>query len=178
MKTIYIGKEDILVDDDFPLEKEDLSLQVSYNGAIYVRLRYLTLAGFIMRPPVGHVVDHINRNTLDNRRCNLQVLTQSQNIIKNPSRVGISGLRNISPRHNKFRVRISYKKKRMIVGLFDTLEKALVARNKAYKDFGLDEISGGPLDPDVLNAEKLASGAAVPKKDIDNRVDNEYDAPF
>jgi len=34
----------------------------------------------IMDPPPGMVVHHINNNGLDNRRCNLEVVTTRQNL--------------------------------------------------------------------------------------------------
>lgn len=33
----------------------------------------------IGKPPEGYVVDHINGDTLDNRKCNLRFITQQQN---------------------------------------------------------------------------------------------------
>lgn len=42
--------------------------------------RNLLLHRAIMDPPTGMVVDHINGDTLDNRRANLRICTQGQNL--------------------------------------------------------------------------------------------------
>ena len=51
--------------------------RTAWNGQRQVRLRLHTA---IMRPPNGMVVDHINGDTLDNRRSNLRVCTHKQNL--------------------------------------------------------------------------------------------------
>lgn len=52
-----------------------------YKGAkAYARAHSVgTMAAYLLRPGAGFEVDHVNRDTLDNRRCNLRVVTHAVN---------------------------------------------------------------------------------------------------
>ena len=55
----------------------------SYSQNGYVRrnsrCKVILLHREILNPPNGYITDHINRNPLDNRRCNLRIATYSEN---------------------------------------------------------------------------------------------------
>lgn len=53
----------------------------------------ITLHRAILNPPSGTVVDHINGDKLDNRRCNLRIATHSENMRnRKMSKVGSKGV--------------------------------------------------------------------------------------
>lgn len=82
---------------------------------------------FVMGEPDG-VIDHKNRDGLDNRRENLRVCTQSQNIAASKTRPSKSGARGVHRHGRKWRAVLS---KNDYVGSFDTIEEAIAARNAA-----------------------------------------------
>ena len=92
----------------------------------------------IMQPPKGMVVDHINGNGLDNRRCNLRICTQAQNSYNCPSRAGAkSRFRGVTPRGDKWEAKIQHKGQVYNLGLFDNEIEAAKARDrKAIELFG------------------------------------------
>ncbi len=66
------------------LSKYKWSVQPSANALTFYakrtcRGRLVLMHRQIMKPPRGMVVDHINGNGLDNRRCNLRICTRMQN---------------------------------------------------------------------------------------------------
>lgn len=86
------------------------------------------------KQPQSKVIDHINRNKLDNRRCNLRVCTQKENIqnasLKSTNKSGIAGVYFV-PKTNKWRAQISLNSKTKHIGIFSSFEEATQARKKA-----------------------------------------------
>jgi hypothetical protein len=89
----------------------------------------------IMKPPKGMVVDHINGNGLDNRRCNLRVCTQLQNSQNSHRRQpGKSQFRGVFPRGDKWEATLQHNREEHYLGLFDDEVEAAKARDrKAYE---------------------------------------------
>ena len=103
----------------------------------------------IINPRPGFEPDHINRNGLDNRRCNLREVTRRQNALNKPleSTVTLPGIRKNG---KKWGARIRIGDKRISLGSYDTKEKA----SNAYR-CKLDEI-GEPLDALGVTLDELA----------------------
>ena len=95
----------LLDDEDYDKVKATgYSLAVSYDKTIrgfYVQFTKKPknsdtrrLSRFITNCPKDLVVDHINRNTLDNRKCNLKVCTQFENMQnRSNNKTGTVGVR-------------------------------------------------------------------------------------
>lgn len=96
----------------------------------------------IMPKKDGYVIDHINQNTLDNRKSNLRYATRSENAINSSkpkkSRTGIKGVYIIDDRKSKkYVATITVKGKTKWLGSFATAEEAEEARiNEEVKLFG------------------------------------------
>lgn len=78
-----------------------IGLRFSGTGNIYPAIllgtnptRLISLSRFIMNPPMGLVVDHINGDRFDNRRENLRIATYRQNAlnIKSRTNTGFAGV--------------------------------------------------------------------------------------
>lgn len=94
----------------------------------------------VLYTPSGFVVDHINRNRLDNRRENLRVASRSQNTANSikPS-TNTSGFKGVHYRKDQGRWRafIRVNKKGISLGQYSTAEEAAKAYNEAaVKYFG------------------------------------------
>lgn len=90
-------------------------------------------------PDNGLVVDHINGDTLDNRKENLRITTQKNNsrnlALSKNNRTGVTGVSKTP--NGKYRARIMVDRKEIRLGTFETLKEAAVARkNGETKYFG------------------------------------------
>ena len=75
----------------------------------------------IMNPPSGYVVDHINGDPTNNRRSNLRICSQKQNMQNQGKRPhNTSGYKGVKRAGNKWVAKVSGR----IIGRFDTAEEA------------------------------------------------------
>ena len=90
---------------------------------------------WIMQPPPGMVVDHINHDTLDNRRANLRVCTRQQNSANRrtvtTSAAGFRGVRRCGARWTAG-IKISYRYTH--IGMFDDAVSAAHAYDRAARE--------------------------------------------
>ncbi len=84
------------------------------------------------------IIDHINRNRLDNRTCNFRIVSNFENAYnKNPLKNNTSGYMGVALRKdtNKYYAKIKVGQKSINLGNFDNIEDALITRLKAEKEY-------------------------------------------
>lgn len=85
----------------------------------------------------GLIVDHINRNKLDNRRINLRFVTPSESST-NTTPWGISGYRGVYPMRDKWQAKGKFDGKQYYLGTFATAEEAA----QVAHDWRIDRLPG------------------------------------
>ena len=109
--------------------------------------RTVSMHHMIVRPRRGCVVDHIDGNGLNNRRCNLRVCTPQQNQANRGPRGGSSRFVGVYRRGNKWVAEIRCRGKRYHLGRFDDEVEAAKARDrKAYELHGVHAYLNFPED--------------------------------
>lgn len=139
----YRGVFDILVDNIFYdfIEYSNSVVSVNKNGYCYIRVmnkRY-SLHRFVMNVSSKHVVDHINHNTLDNRKENLRLCSIQENVrnsIKHNSCKTSSKFKGVSFRVGRglWRAYISFNRKYIHLGHFNNEIDAAIAYNIKARD--------------------------------------------
>lgn len=99
---------------------------------------------FLMHPESGQYVDHIDGQTLNNRRDNLRICSQSENLantkLSSANKSGFKGVYFSKPR-GKWIAQRRIDRRTVNLGGFDTAREAAVAYDKAtiahFGDFAL-----------------------------------------
>lgn len=133
---------EFFIDKDDELVLKDYCWSISSNGYLtaYERLmgRTIRLHRLLMNCPDDKVVDHINGNPLDNRKSNLRVVTQQQNMMNQKQRSnnnsGITGV-SYCKRLNNWRSEICVNGKSIVLGYFDNFDDAVAARKSAEEKY-------------------------------------------
>lgn len=137
----------------FQFDDEDADLVAAHswhmvNGYVQTELgdrkngtrRILRLHRMIMQPTPDQLVDHRNRDPLDNRRSNLRIATRSKNGMNRGAQANnTSGFKGVSlhAKTGRWRAYITVDKKTKHLGLFPTPELAHAAYVRAA-----DELHG------------------------------------
>ena len=87
---------------------------------------------FITNCPEDMEVDHINHDTLDNRKSNLRIVKASNN---SHNRNDVKGVYKTT--NNKYYAQIMINGIKQHIGVFDTEEDAIIARNKFKQENNL-----------------------------------------
>ena len=135
----------ILIDLDDVEFAKNCTFSLKYDETIngyYVRCRYKNKSylfhRLVMKCPKDMQIDHINHDTLDNRKQNLRICTakvNNQNKVINNSKS--SGHRNIywKPKLNKWEVGLQINYKKIYIGVFSKLEDAIQAAKQARQKY-------------------------------------------
>lgn len=127
------GKIKVILDDDDYKWLKTKKVYIHRVGKyLYARLLQIHIHRIIMDCPKGLQIDHINRNTLDNRKKNLRICTLQENLRnqKRPNnKTGYTGVA-VHKQTGKFTAQLKYNYKKIHLGIFDTIQEAYEARKK------------------------------------------------
>jgi hypothetical protein len=140
-----IKDKQILVDSESFHDIMKYPWTISKKGYITGTIsdRNVRLSHFVMNRSCELHVDHINNNPLDNRKCNLRLVTPKQNAMNMSSRTGSSSQYigvHFRKDNNKWRARIQVNEEDKNLGQFDNEIDAAKARDiatkKYFKEYG------------------------------------------
>ena len=122
---IFVGNSEVLID------KEDFDK--IYPDRVYIDNGYAKcrkhdrIHRVVMNCPDEYMVDHINHNTLDNRKCNLRIVTNSENQLNRVIRSNTGEFGICRNKYGTYDITINGSR----IGARKTLSEAVSIRNKA-----------------------------------------------
>lgn len=144
MRTFFVQGKEILVDDEDYEKVIKFKYYINYRNSVMKNAskkdKHRSLHRLIMNAPQHMEVDHINRNPLDNRKCNLRlcsVAENRQNVSKNRGKSKYKGV-HWDKRSNKWRAEIWVNRKHLRLGRFDCELDAAKAYDTAAKLYHKD----------------------------------------
>lgn len=152
MKEFFVKSSRVIVDDEdfdkvskwrWSIHRQGYVFRMKYAGGGKYNEKHeiVYLHRFILSSREGQIVDHINRNKLDNRKSNLRYSTKSENCAnKGKNKNNTSGYKGVIfmdvTSVNKWRAMIGvHGKRRIHLGCFPSPVEAAIAYNEAAKKY-------------------------------------------
>ena len=127
------GQFAIVDDEDYELVSKYRwhSMKNGQTDHVYAATK-VRMHRLVIDAPPGYMVDHINGDTLDNRKANLRLCTNAQNQQNTPSRGGSSKYKGVSynTKRGKWMAQFQYNGIHYGCGAWDTEEDAARAVDK------------------------------------------------
>lgn len=127
------GQFAIVDDEDFERVSQYNWHGAENNGSTHIyAATKLRMHRLIVDAPPGTMVDHINGDTLDNRRCNLRICTNAQNQQNTQSRGGSSRYKGVSfnKKYGKWLGAFMFEGRHYYCGYWETEDDAARAVDK------------------------------------------------
>ena len=104
------------------------------------KIKYVFLHRYLMNvhniPCDGYLIDHINGNVKDNRKCNLRVATPSENSMNSKKRSNnTSGVTGVKKYKGKWVACIRVRNERIYLGIYNNFEDAVKVRKEAEEKY-------------------------------------------
>jgi hypothetical protein len=133
-------------------------LRTSIRCRIDGSYKTYSLARMLLLPPDDKLVDHVNRNPLDNRRCNLRIVNPRQNMLNKIAKnnTGLIGITS-RPHRGKTQLRATFRQKsgkRLFFSMYDSPPNRIICaivHDKFVIQAGDDEYA--PLNFPILRNE-------------------------
>lgn len=144
------GRYTLIDEQDLPLiagytwhanSQNDWAYASTYPSRSLGPRKRITMHRMLMGAKAGETVDHINHDTLDNRRCNLRICTLQQNSANSRTKSNnTSGYIGVSwnKKESMWQAYISVKGHRMNLGYYETAEDAAYMRDIAAQKYNAD----------------------------------------
>lgn len=102
--------------------------KIYVDGRPYGQKKPVRMHRVIMNPSAEMVIDHINGNSLDNRKSNLRIVTQAENThnlvnLKSHNKTGVTGV-SFNKKNGKWLVQLTVNKVRVFYKLYTDFEEA------------------------------------------------------
>lgn len=128
------------------IDNEDIDKIINHSwwatskNYVYCKTKCKNIAihRFLMNPPQNMQIDHINHNPLDNRKTNLRICTQIQNlknrVFKNDKRIQIEKYESKKNKGITWYLSIFYNRQRHYIGKYKSYDEAFKFGSECLKN--------------------------------------------